>query len=419
MAFKDSPFEDLRVPLTWTAMAATVIAAVVALAILLTDRREAISPQGYGAARSEFDEIIEPVSGVVAAPIRWLDDGARYMSGYFFAVSENRRLQQRIKELERWRDAAIALKNANTRYEALLKLRTEPPIPMVTGRAVVDSRGPFSNARLIDVGAASGVKIGNPVLSDHGVVGRVVGVSHDAGRVLLLTDVESRTPVIVDRTNARAILTGDGGANPRLAYVRGHDPVKEGDMVLTSGDGGVYPRGLPVGVVAQDVRGGWRVRLYADQADIDFVRVLVFDDFSQMVDQAQLSSGNMPPLTAEEAAQAAAVAAARAGTPAPAQAPAAKAAAIAPAPAVVAHPPVVAAQRPAVPAPAKPPVSPTPTVARPAIAPSAARRPAAARPATARPATGAAPQPVIAAPVERPAPPPPAPERAAPPQGLF
>src|SRR5690606_36455106 len=96
-----------------------------------------------------------------------------------------------------------------------------------------------------------GVRIGNPVMSEEGLVGRVIGVTNGASRILLLTDTASRTPVMIDRTNARAILTGDGSGHPQLAYMRGRDPVKVGDRVLTSGDGGLFPRGLPVGVAVQ------------------------------------------------------------------------------------------------------------------------------------------------------------------------
>ena len=79
--------------------------------------------------------------------------------------------------------------------------------------------------------------------------------------ILLLTDAESRTPVLLVRTNGRAILSGDGGDAPKLDYVRTAIGLKEGDRVLTSGDGGVFPRGLPVGTVVQGLDGGWRVAL--------------------------------------------------------------------------------------------------------------------------------------------------------------
>jgi rod shape-determining protein MreC len=102
---------------------------------------------------------------------------------------------------------------------------------------------------------------------------------------------------MIERTNARAILTGDGGPNPRLDYLRGHEPVKEGDRILTSGDGGVIPRGLPVGFAVKGLDGKWRVVLASDRAPIDFVRILLFKDFTQLVNQKELDVMPVPPPT--------------------------------------------------------------------------------------------------------------------------
>ncbi len=372
MAYRDSPFQELKVPLTLTAGAATVLALAAAIFLFVSDRKDQskVNAQalGHASVRAGFDSVMAPVSGVLAAPVRWINDGTGSIGDYFFAVSENRRLKKEVAELRQQEVMAIALRNLNHRYEELLKLRTEPPIPMVTGRVVTDTRGPFANARLIDVGSDAGVKIGNPAMTEQGVVGRVVGVSPNASRLLLLTDPEARTPVLIDRTNSRAVLTGDGGSNPRLDYLRGKDAVKNGDVVLTSGDGGLYPRGLPVGVAQQDIRGVWRIRLYTDRGNVDFVRVLVFDDFSQMVDQAKLAEPTMPPLNAADAAKV-------------------KAAEVAPPPTVAssaptqgdAAPPAVATPvaRPAVQQPAPPPVRPAPQS-------PPAQRPAAPQPQTAR-----------------------------------
>lgn len=293
MAFRDGPFENLKVPLAWTAAVVVVACAVGAILLLLSDQRDPASP--YAGARAGVETVAAPVGGVLAAPVRWFGHLSDGIGGYFFAVSENRRLKRQLAELEPWRDQAIALKNINARYEAMLGIRPEPPVPMVTARSVSDSRGPFSNARLLDVGAARGVKVGNPAINEHGLVGRVVGTSPNVSRMLLLTDVASRTPVLVDRTDARAILTGDGSGNPRLEFVRGVGSVQPGDRILTSGDGGAFPRGLPIGVAARGVDGSWRVKLFSDRGAIDYVRILMFEDFAQLVDSEAL---NAPPLAA-------------------------------------------------------------------------------------------------------------------------
>ena len=298
MSFRDNPLGELKVPLTWTAAVAFVVAAVVAITLLVSDRRETFEADAYGRTQSMSDRAMAPLGAALSAPSRWVGVGGEAIGGYFFAVSENRRLKRELEEMRQWRDVATALRDTNDRYRTLLGLKTEPEIPMTGARIVTDSRGPFANARLANAGLEKGVKTGNPVMSENGLVGRVIGVTQGVSRVLMLTDIASRTPVMVDRTNARAILTGDGGPNPRLDYLRGRDPVKAGDRVLTSGDGGVLPRGLPVGVAVKGLDGRWRVSLASDRAAVDYVRILLFEDFTQLASQAALSQIQVPPPTA-------------------------------------------------------------------------------------------------------------------------
>ena len=297
MSLRDNPLGELRVPLTWAAAIALIVAAVAATALLLSDRRETFKAEAYGATRRASDTVLAPVGDVLAAPGRWTGQGVDNIRDYFMAGSQNAQLKTELKEMRQWRDVAIALKNENDRYRTLLDLKTDPPIPMVAARIVTDSRGAFADTRLANAGSEKGVKPGNPVMSENGLVGRVIGVTTGASRVLLLTDIASRTPVMNDRTNARAILTGDGGPNPRLDYLRGRDPIREGDRLLTSGDGGVLPRGLPVGTAVKGLDGRWRAVLASDTAAIDFVRILLFQDFTQVVNQKELAETPPPPPT--------------------------------------------------------------------------------------------------------------------------
>jgi rod shape-determining protein MreC len=297
MSLRDSQFGELKVPLTWTAAVALIVAAVVAVALLLTDRRETFRPEAYGEARGAVDSVLAPVGQALSAPIGWTGSGVEAVGGYFFAVSENRRLKAELKEMRQWRDVALALKNENGRFRSLLGLKTDPPIAMVGARVVIDSRGPFADTRIANAGRDVGIAAGNPVMSEYGLIGRVIGVGKDASRVLMVTDVASRTPVMIERTNARAILAGDGGPNPRLDYLRGQEPVREGDRILTSGDGGMMPRGLPVGFAVKGLDGKWRAVLASDRGPIDFVRILLFQDFTQLIDRKAIDELPVPPPT--------------------------------------------------------------------------------------------------------------------------
>jgi rod shape-determining protein MreC len=379
VSFRDNPLGEIRVPLVWTAGVALVVAVIVAVTLLLGDRRETLRNEAYGVTREVSDAVAAPVSGVVSAPVHWLGALSDGISQYFFAVSENRRLRAEAAAAAELRQEVLGLRDLNERYRDLLGLQTDPPIPMVSARVVSDSRGPFANTRLANAGRERQVRVGNPVMTEYGLVGRVVGVTRGASRVLLLTDIASRTPVMVDRTNARAILAGDGGPNPKLEYLRGYEPVKAGDRIVTSGDGGLMPRGLPVGVAVKGVDGAWRVVLSSEAGAIDFVRILLFEDFAQLVDQDELNTRSEPP--ADGALPTVGVTSPPPPTPAPTPAPS-------PTPAPVNRPP-----------PAKAPVAKAPTPKAPAPKTPAAKTTPTPRPAPSQPAATPAPAPP---PVEEP-----------------
>jgi rod shape-determining protein MreC len=278
---KNGHFEHLKLPMTWAVMGVVALVCVVAALLFLGDRREEVDSSGY-ANRAGFDTVAGFPDKVLAYPVHKIGDGTNWFDDYFFAIRENRKLKMKVAELTQYRDLYIEEKDINTRYEKLLNLRTEPPVEMVTARSVAVSRGPFANNRLIDAGSSKKIAFGNPVITDQGLVGRIVGVSSDVSRVLMVTDVTSHVPVMILRSDARAMMSGDGGGYPKLDFVRGKDSVKAGDQILSSGDGGIFPRGLPVGEAVKGVDNVWRVRLYSNRSAIDFVKVLLFKDFSQL-----------------------------------------------------------------------------------------------------------------------------------------
>ncbi len=262
-------FEHLKLPMTWAVMGLVGAVCVVAALLFLGDRRDA-DEGGYG--NRGFDSAAGPVNSVLAAPVHVVGDGTNWLDDYLFAVHENRILKKKVAELSQYRDLYIEEKDVNSRYESLLKLRTEPPVETVTARSVSVSRGPFAKNRLIDAGANKHISFGNPVV----------------------TDLTSHVPVMILRTDARAMMDGDGGDYPKMDWVRGHDSVQAGDQVLTSGDGGIFPRGLPVGEAVKGIDGTWRVRLYANRAPIDFVKILLFHDFSQLPNADALLRAPLP-----------------------------------------------------------------------------------------------------------------------------
>ena len=102
MALRDNPFGELRVPLTWTAGIVFVVVLIASVAILLSDRRESYDTDAYGRARTLSDRVMAPVGDALSTPGRLTGQGVDGVRGYFFAVSENRRLKAELKTMRQW-----------------------------------------------------------------------------------------------------------------------------------------------------------------------------------------------------------------------------------------------------------------------------------------------------------------------------
>lgn len=229
-----------------------------------------------GDTRSAVDDQLSPGQRVAGAPFAAVRRASDYVSELARIQAENERLRAENEELRAWYDLAQAMVDKMQRYERLLNVVPDPEADFVHARMVAETAGPFVRGRLLNAGEEVGVAPGQAALSERGLVGRVVTAGRRSARVLLLTDLNSRVPVMADRSDVRAILSGDNTDNPRLEFLpRGHG-LREGDRIVTSGDAGQLPRGLAVGVAYNDPDGVWRVRLYSADAPVDYVRIVRF-----------------------------------------------------------------------------------------------------------------------------------------------
>jgi rod shape-determining protein MreC len=224
--------------------------------------------------RMSLADRLVPSMSWINQPLEFASEMSRDYRNFFDLYSQNRELRREIQSLRRWRGTARQLEEENAQLRALNNVRLAPHATFVTGDMIADSGGPFLQSALVNVGARDGVVDGSAAVDGHGLVGRVVGVGEHATRLLLLTDFSSRVPVLVQPSGLRAIVAGDATSAPLLEFLENPDQVKPGDLVRTSGDGGVFPPDLPVGRLIALPGGTWRVALSADYARLEFVRLL-------------------------------------------------------------------------------------------------------------------------------------------------
>lgn len=221
-----------------------------------------------------FLEIIAPLQEAVTAVTRAVGEGWEAMTGVLRARREAVELRTRVAELERrtWRFTELELENA--RLRSLLEFREALPADLVAARVIGRDPTPLSRTLTIDRGTADGVVNGAAVLAPDGVVGSVFLASAHAARVLLITDHNSGVDAVVQRTRARAIVEGRVDGQCGLKFLKRTEELVVGDLVLTSGFDGVFPRGMLIGrVAAVDKRGQGLFQYATVEPAVDFERL--------------------------------------------------------------------------------------------------------------------------------------------------
>lgn len=218
-------------------------------------------------------DTLAPVLRVAGEPIVTISKAIGTVEDIAAVYRQNQELKLENQRLLQWQDIARRLESENEELRNLVKFAPQGAVSSVAAQVIADSGGAFLRNVLIDVGRNEGVSRGQPALTGDGLVGRVIELGDRTARVLLLTDINSHIPVVVEGTHERAMLNGDNSDQPRLVYLQPKNPVKPGDRIVTSGGGGVFPPDLPIGVVVS-VSGVIRVEPYADLARLEMVRIV-------------------------------------------------------------------------------------------------------------------------------------------------
>lgn len=221
------------------------------------------------------DVLIRGVS-VVNVPVSGVKNMARYWRSKQQLLKENDYLRTQLALFQDISLQVDVMREQISAYEKFLN----PKSSIISGqkpviaRVMSETSGPFVHSVLINAGKKQGLKSGYAVLASEGLFGHIIRVGDVSARVLKLTDLNSRVPVMSARSRGVAILGGDNSTYPKLLYSAKNDDWRVGDKVLTSGDDGVLLRGIDVGEVIQDSNDGFKVKLKSAHYPSDWVMVL-------------------------------------------------------------------------------------------------------------------------------------------------
>lgn len=239
--------------------------------------------------RTAVTDVAAPILEVLAEPVSAANRAIARVEELFHLRSENIRLREEVARLRAWRGAAHRLAAENAALRTMVGYKGPRRHAFVSARVIADGRGPFVRSMLVNAGSRNGVAKGQGVITPAGLVGRVVAVGERSARILILTDLNSRIPVVIEESRIRAILSGDNSRRPRLAFLPSWAKTRAGQRVVTSGHGGILPPGLPVGRIHSRDGNDVRIQPFVDLSRVEYVQVV---DFQPLLPPASGDDGD-------------------------------------------------------------------------------------------------------------------------------
>ena len=240
--------------------------------------------------RMSSNDFLAPVIDFLSAPIRGVETMVEGIRTVASLRAENVRLQAENDLLQRWRRRAEILESENQQLRSVTGTVSDENRSLITARAVTAPGGSFAHTILIAIGDENGIAAGDPVITSNGLVGIVYEVGRAYARVLMISDINARIPVMLASSSWPGLTIGRNGEYLELAFLPAEARPEVGELVLTSGHGGILPAGLAVGRVDRVDGDNIRVRPAVEFRNLGYISILIGD--TEGVDRSDLSQGS-------------------------------------------------------------------------------------------------------------------------------
>ena len=233
---------------------------------------ETINAKPLNKIRSFIKDVVYRTAVVANYP-------TKIFSGSYNVVEEHLNLYQNYNNLKKENEdlknkysKSEFLELENSQLRKLINEQTQSESDLVSARVMLDEQSPYLNSFVINIGGNKEIKNGMAVLDGKNFIGRIVDVNFFSSRVLLVTDLNSKIPVISEPSGNHAILSGHGDNKPTLQYLSENHKIQEKDKIYTSGKEGIFAPGIPIGEV-KILKDIVEVQLYSELNEITFINI--------------------------------------------------------------------------------------------------------------------------------------------------
>ena len=224
----------------------TIVLGAISLSLIYIDSSKRI----YSDARSNIRDLILTVSSTIASPAILLNDGITTIieiNSLYSELDEYKKQQALSSNI--FQELSVLRQQVEI-YESDLNIIKDDDHDTIGAEIFTDSSNRYFSSVLIKAGSNDNLKENNAIVSSKGLLGRISEVGEEVSRGLLLTDISSRVPVSVSSNEIQGILIGQNLKKPRVYYLLNLSSLNEGDLVTTSGKGGIFPSNIPIGTVS-------------------------------------------------------------------------------------------------------------------------------------------------------------------------
>ncbi len=233
---------------------------------------------------SVVTDILSPVIDVFVVPARAVAGVYDYFKELKQIRADNKKLRDENRYLMGILDRAKALEIENNLLANMLNYTPPPEAKYVTARVIAEEGDAFSHSLIAYTGHINKVKKGQVALSDKGVVGRIDKVGEMYSKIILITDINSKIPVMVERTRVRGILSGDNTPYPKMIFIPLEAELSVGDRIVTSGVAGVFPAGLPIGRISSIEKNNVKVSTFSNLDRLEYIKLVDYNLDDVLID---------------------------------------------------------------------------------------------------------------------------------------
>ena len=233
---------------------------------------------------SVVTDVLSPVIDVFVVPAKAVAGVYDYFKELKQIRTDNKKLRDENRYLMGILDRAKALEIENNLLANMLNYTPPPEAKYVTARVIAEEGDAFSHSLIAYTGHINKVKKGQVALSDKGVVGRIDKVGEMYSKIILITDINSKIPVMVERTRVRGILSGDNTPYPKMIFIPLEAELSVGDRIVTSGVAGVFPAGLPIGRISSIEKNNVKVTTFSNLDRLEYIKLVDYNLDDVLID---------------------------------------------------------------------------------------------------------------------------------------